>query len=109
VFVFSSAWEGLGSVLLEALSTKTTVVSTDCPFGPREILADGKFGYLSPVGNENFLAKQIGKALDEPFCASVLEKRANFFNLVSHLDRFESLVNNSENKNRLAPWSYKDL
>lgn len=39
VFVFPSIYEGLGNVLLEALSFNLPVVSTDCVAGPREILA----------------------------------------------------------------------
>ncbi|MEM9769555.1 MAG: glycosyltransferase, partial [Cyanobacteria bacterium P01_D01_bin.71] len=44
VFALSSAWEGLPTVLIEALALGTAVVSTDCPSGPAEILAQGKYG-----------------------------------------------------------------
>ena len=37
-FVFSSIWEGFGIVILEALSMNIPVISTDCKYGPREIL-----------------------------------------------------------------------
>ena len=69
VFVLASAWEGLSNVLLEALACGCTVVSTDCPSGPREILADGKFGYLVPVGNDAALADAILAALSAPSSA----------------------------------------
>ena len=57
LFAFSSRWEGLGFVLIEALAVGTPVVSTDCPSGPREILADGRYGPLVPVDDETGLAR----------------------------------------------------
>jgi glycosyltransferase involved in cell wall biosynthesis len=66
VFVLSSAWEGLPTVLIEALAAGTRVVSTDCPSGPREILQEGRLGPLTPVGDPKALARAIAEALDRP-------------------------------------------
>ena len=63
LFVVSSAWEGLSMVLIEALACGAPVVSTDCKSGPREILQDGKWGRLVPVGEKDILAKAIKKSL----------------------------------------------
>jgi glycosyltransferase involved in cell wall biosynthesis len=59
VFVLSSAWEGLGNVLLEAMAVGTPVVSTNCESGPAEILANGKYGSLTPVGDSQKMAEEI--------------------------------------------------
>jgi glycosyltransferase involved in cell wall biosynthesis len=66
VFALSSAWEGLPTVLIEALAAGTRVVSTDCPSGPREILQDGRLGALVPVGDAPALARAVVSALDGP-------------------------------------------
>src|SRR5690606_29867233 len=52
VLVHSASSEGFGLVLAEALANDCPVVATDCPGGVREVLGDGMYGTLVPVGDE---------------------------------------------------------
>lgn len=78
VFVLSSAWEGLPNVLMQAMACGTSVVSTDCQSGPAEILENGRWGLLVPVGDDAALASAMAEALDDPAPPDV-QKRAEMF------------------------------
>ncbi len=81
VFVLSSAWEGLPNALIEALACGCPVVSTNCPSGPQEILDNGAFGQLVPVGDDQALAEAILHTLEHPPNAERLRSRAAEFDI----------------------------
>ncbi|MDB4822445.1 glycosyltransferase [Candidatus Pseudothioglobus singularis] len=66
LFVLSSDHEGLANVLVESLILNTMVVSTNCPFGPSEVLTGKLSDFLSPIGDVEALSTNIVKALNNP-------------------------------------------
>ncbi|MCI0511147.1 glycosyltransferase involved in cell wall biosynthesis [Chromohalobacter marismortui] len=78
LFVLSSAWEGFCNVLAEAMACGTPVVSTDCPSGSAEILEDGKWGRLVPVGDAPALARAIAATLDDETHPDVRHRARSF-------------------------------
>ncbi len=79
LFVLSSDYEGFGNVIVEALSFGLPVVSTDCPAGPAEILENGRWGRLVPVGDAEALAHAMDAALVARVDRDGLKRRAADF------------------------------
>jgi len=88
VFVLSSVYEGFGNVLAEAMATGTSVVSTDCESGPAEILANGKYGRLVPVGEVDTLADAILATLSQPTDPELLRQRSKAFSVETIVDQY---------------------
>lgn len=92
VHVLSSITEGLPMVIVEALSFGVPVVSTDCPSGPREILMDGKYGRLVPVGNAEAMAEAIADSLSSQHDRDALKARAQDFSIDKAADSYLKLL-----------------
>lgn len=92
LLVLSSLWEGLPSVLIEALACGTPVVSTDCPSGPFEILEGGRYGQLVPVGDVEALASAMAETLDHPPERELLRKRGCDFDETRAIDTYLSIL-----------------
>lgn len=81
LFILSSAWEGFGNVIVEALAAGTPVVSTDCRSGPAEILENGRYGRLVPVGDYEVMAEAIAESLASTHDTDALKGRAADFSV----------------------------
>lgn len=92
LFALSSRFEGLPTVLIEAMACGTPVVATDCPSGPREILEDGKLGGLAPIGDAQALASAIERSLDDPVPKERLLAKAAEFTVDRAVDRYLALL-----------------
>lgn len=94
VFVLSSRWEGLPTVLIEAMALGIPVVATDCPSGPAEILEGGRWGKLVPVGSVTMLASGILQVLREraPERIEGARERASQFGVQAVVERYVQVL-----------------
>ena len=76
VFIHSSKQEGFGMVLVEALINECVILATDCPVGPREILDNGKYGILTPVGDVKKMEKNLLNCLNNTALRTELKNKA---------------------------------
>jgi glycosyltransferase involved in cell wall biosynthesis len=88
LFALSSTREGFCNVLLEALASGCPVVVTDCPGGPAEVLGDGRFGRLVPVGDDEALAKALGESLDATHDKAAYRRHAESFGVEAAIDGY---------------------
>jgi glycosyltransferase involved in cell wall biosynthesis len=88
LFVLSSDFEGLPSVLIEALATGCPVVSTDCPGGASEILRGGAVAPLVPVDDPPALAAAMLRLLEEPPDREPLRQRGLDYGMATAVDRY---------------------
>ena len=85
VFVLSSVHEGFGNVIVEAMACDLPVISTDCPFGPNEIIQHEWNGILTRPGDYEGMAKWILKLLTDQTLRITLAEKAKL-----QLSRFEA-------------------
>jgi glycosyltransferase involved in cell wall biosynthesis len=92
IFVLSSHVEGLPNVLVEAMLCGCTPVATDCPTGPREVLEDGRYGYLVSPRDPSSIAEGILNALDKPIPTGILENAVRPFHEDTVISRHFELL-----------------
>jgi glycosyltransferase involved in cell wall biosynthesis len=81
LFVLSSDYEGFGNVIVEALDYGIPVIATNCPYGPSEILVNGEYGTLVPVGDVDALSDAIRSELSKEHDHEKLKFRARQFSV----------------------------
>ncbi len=92
LFVLSSRYEGFGNVLVEAMAAGTPVVATDCPSGPAEILAKGRYGPLVEPGDAVALSEAMLKVLANPPEPHALRTRAADFSVDNAVEEYLKLL-----------------
>lgn len=92
LFVLSSRFEALPTVLIEALAVGIPVVATDCLHGPSEILDHGEFGRLVPIGDAAKLAGAMLETLRNPPSTEALQARGREFSLERSTRKYVGLM-----------------
>ena len=88
LLIHSSKYEGLPTVLIEALILKKMIISTNCPTGPKEILGNGKYGSLVDIGDYKAMADEMYELLNENS-----EKRNQYLENTSEaIQRFDEKI-----------------
>ena len=98
LFVLSSRFEGLPTVLIEAICCQCNIVATDCPHGAVEILENGRWGILVKNEDTDALAKGIIQALtgEKTVSPQALLSRAEIFVTKKAVDSWESVLRSFE-------------
>lgn len=74
--VLSSLWEGLPTVIVEAMAIGLPVVATDCPSGPSELIEDGVTGRIVPIGCPEQLAHAMVDIINQPPKSILMSEKA---------------------------------
>ena len=92
VFALSSVYEGLPTVLIEAMACGTPIVATDSAGGVREILEDGRFGTIVPQDDDALTAGLLRAIRDGNQRAEDLRRRAADFSVETAVEAYERLL-----------------
>ncbi len=98
LFVLSTKSEGLGMVIVESMGNGCPVISTDAPYGPRDIIGNNEYGILCPVGDFKKMSVAIKEVLeDNKLRKKLIEnglKRYEDFKIETIIKEFDNLMEN---------------
>ncbi|HUJ60334.1 MAG TPA: glycosyltransferase, partial [Kofleriaceae bacterium] len=96
LLIHASRAEGLPGAMIQAMACGTPVVSTDCDFGPREVITSGKDGFLVEVGDAGALARRALELLGDRALAqrmsSEARRSAQRFTTAAALARYQAAI-----------------
>ncbi|WP_047546297.1 glycosyltransferase [Psychroserpens sp. Hel_I_66] len=92
IFVFTSKTEGFPNALLEAMHFGLPSISTNCDFGPSDLINDGTNGFLIPLNDSIVLRERLSQLIDSKKLRHIFSQRS--------IQRTE----NYESKKAVAQW-----
>ncbi|MBR4489614.1 glycosyltransferase family 4 protein [bacterium] len=96
IFVLASDYEGMPNGLIEAMACGCACVSTDCDFGPSDLIENRENGLLVPKGDADAIASAIGELIADPdlasSCAKNAQKIRDTHSLKKIADRYYSYI-----------------
>ena len=96
LFVLPSRNEGFGMVLIEAMAYENPVVSFSCKAGPKDIITDGKDGFLVPTGDFKDFASKMRCLMENKELREEMGRKAKEstkrFQVEGILDKWEDLL-----------------
>lgn len=99
LFLFCSKFEGLPTVLIEALSLSCPIIATATPTGVLEALMHGKAGIIIPMADNNALSEAINTLNNNPSLQHDFRENAKDilqkFDIQYMVSEFERLIVNS--------------
>ena len=98
-FILTSLWEDPGFVILEAAYLNIPIISSDCPNGPKEILDNGKGGFLFKNNNENDFKDKFKDFLNTDSLEMIkkkimVKKKTKKFSIYNHSKNLEKILHN---------------
>ncbi len=76
IFAFTSLSEGFPNALAEAMAAGLPCISFDCDTGPRDLIIDGKNGYLVPIYNVEYFIKRLERLINDEMLRKQLSKES---------------------------------
>ena len=98
-FILTSLWEDPGFVILEAAYLNIPIICSDCPNGPKEILDNGKFGFMFISNNKKDFQKKFNSFINmdksDIFEKKLLvKKQAKKYSVYNHSKELSKILRN---------------